>query len=349
MKCCRHPIAAVVVLCVALAPWSSSEAQPDSPLFSGHEPISMTLEAPVRRLVNRRDRRETDALVRYTTADGTLVALEAEIRTRGNSRLELCSFPPLSLKFKRKRVRDTLFAEQKRLKLVTLCRPNTAFEQYLELEYLAYRVYATVSDYAFRVRPVRMQYVDTARNGRVTEAPAFFIENIRGVAERTDRVRARRRSVAAEELEPASLAVLSLFQFMIGNTDWSALAAAEGEACCHNTALLADRDRADGVVAVPYDFDQAGLVNASYARPPQGLGLRSVKQRLYRGLCSTNDELDAAIAVFNAARPAIESLVDEAALDESGRMRALDYLAGAYEIFNDPVRRDEQIIARCRG
>jgi hypothetical protein len=47
---------------------------------SSHEPVTLTLEAPLRTLVNRRDRHDTDAAVRYATADGTLVALEASMR-----------------------------------------------------------------------------------------------------------------------------------------------------------------------------------------------------------------------------------------------------------------------------
>ena len=36
---------------------------------------------------------------------------------------------------------------------------------------------------------------------------------------------------------------------------------------------------------MPYDFDQAGLVNARYAKPAASLGMRSVRTRRYRGYC----------------------------------------------------------------
>ena len=347
----RHRLAAAAGTALAAGLVASgSNAQTNAPLFASQEPILLTLEAPVRTLVSRRDRRpEVDGLVRYTGEDGSEVTLDVEVRTRGKSRLEICSFPPLSLNFKRGQVVDSLFAGQNRLKLVTLCRESTTFEQYLELEYLAYRIYAVVSEHAFLVRPVRMRYVDTDRDERVTEAPGFFIEHIDGVAERTGRVEAVVPSVSSDELEAAPMATLALFQFMIGNTDWSALAAADGEDCCHNMDLLGRADGSRGIIAVPYDFDQTGLVDASYAEPNERLGIRSVRQRLYRGLCASNDELDDAIAKFNAARPGIEALLASSSLDEDERAEAAEYLAGAYEVFNDPAVLEQQIIGRCRG
>lgn len=343
-------IAAAVTMIAAVMLLSGTEAQTDAPLFSSHEPVLLTLESDVRTLVNRRARRpEVDGFVRYAAEDGTEVQLDVEVRTRGKSRLEVCAFPPLSVNFKRGQVADTLFASQNRLKLVTLCRPTTTHEEYLELEYLAYRIYETVSEHAFRVRPVLMRYVDTERDGRVTEAPGFFIEHIEGVAERTGRVEAELPSVAPEELEPAPLATLTLFQFLVGNTDWSALAAAEDEDCCHNADVLGRADGSPGLIVVPYDFDQTGLVNPSYAEPDERLGIRSVRQRVYRGLCAINDELDVAIAKFNAARPRIEALLADTRLADERRQEALEYLSSAYEIFNDSEQREKEIVGRCRG
>ncbi len=43
--------------------------------------------------------------------------------------------------------------------------------------------------------------------------------------------------------------------------------------------------------SVPYDFDSSGLVNAHYAAPPEGLRVRNIRQRLYRGFCAFKDEI----------------------------------------------------------
>jgi len=42
-------------------------------------------------------------------------------------------------------------------------------------------------------------------------------------------------------------------------------------------------------IAVAYDFDYSGLVNASYAVPADGLNLNSVLQRRYMGICRSKE------------------------------------------------------------
>ena len=65
----------------------------------------------------------------------------------------------------------------------------------------------------------------------------------------------------------------SMFQFMIGNTDFSV-------AYQHNGKLLYIDKK---IYPLPYDFDLCGLVDASYAIVNSRLGIKSVKDRKYRG------------------------------------------------------------------
>ena len=67
---------------------------------------------------------------------------------------------------------------------------------------------------------------------------------------------------------------------MIGNTDWSM-------AYQHNTEMFFDGKR---MIAVPYDFDHSGLVNAFYAKPNPMLKISSVTERVYRGLCKRDPQ-----------------------------------------------------------
>ena len=328
---------------------AEAQTEESAPLFAGHDVIALTLTAPLRTLVARRSRRpDVTGMLAYARADGVAIELPVEVTTRGHSRLELCSFPPLRLEFEPADVEGTLFAGQDRLKLVTLCRETGDFANYLELEYLIYRMYAEVSRYAYKARPALLRYVDTDRDGRVVEAPAFFIEHVDGLAARVGMAAAEVPEIDRAALEPRSLAVLGLFQFMIGNTDWSVTSAADGEDCCHNSDVLSPAGGAGPFVVVPYDFDQAGLISASYALPNERLGIRSVRERLYRGFCRTNEQLDRTVADFNAARPAIESMLGAAKLDARFRQRAMSYVAEFYEIINDPEERQAQIVERCR-
>jgi hypothetical protein len=327
-------------------------AQSDEPvpLFAASDIVELTLAVPVRTLVTRRKQRpKVEGTISYNEPDGTPVTLDVEVRTRGRSRLEICSFPPLRLNLRRSQLEGTLFAQQNKLKLVTLCRSSNNYEQYLRLEYLVYRIYEQVSDYAFKVRPVIVHYVDTDRDGRTNDAPAFLIESIDGLAERVGMTVASLPSVAVDELEPAASAVLGVFQYMIGNTDWSSTSAPENDDCCHNIEILGEAAGAAPYVPVPYDFDMSGFINTVYALPPENLPLRSVRQRLYRGLCADNDELDETFARFDAARPAIERLLRDATLEERYRESAMRYVTEFYEVIDAPEERQKEIVDACRG
>ena len=329
----------------------TAQAADPAPLFAGQEPLAFTLSMPVRRLVSRaRSKPVVAGTLSYVGADGATVKLDVEVTTRGKSRLEYCRFPPLSLDFKRKQVKGSLFAGQNKLKLVTRCRNGHNFEQYLALERVLYGVYAQVDEVAFRTRTAQVRYVDTERDD-VEEAPAFFIEHEDGVAARLGMRAVDIPRLQIADIQPKALAVLELFQFMIGNTDWSALAPSGDEKdCCHNGAVLAASDAGTGrFVVVPYDFDQAGLINTVYAAPNERLPIRSVRQRLYRGFCATNDHLVEAIGAFDAARPAIESLFNDPAIDDKARADALAYLRDSYAIIDDPGERQDEIIEHCRG
>lgn len=349
----RFRRAALALLGAALVPGfahAQTAGAESVPLFAAGNTIELTLTAPMRTLVARRARRpDVMGTIAYTGSDGVPVTLDVEVTTRGHSRLEICSFPPLRLDLPRGQVEGTLFAEQNRLKLVTLCRESNNYEQYLQLEYLVYRIYEQVSDYALKVRPVLAHYVDTDRKGRTEDAPAFLIESVDGLAERTGTEVAELPAVDRDMLDPSATAVLSVFQYMIGNTDWSPTSAAQDEDCCHNSEILALDGDAQTYIPVPYDFDQSGFINTVYSAPPEGLRLRSVRERLYRGLCAVNDHLDEAFARFTTARPAIEALLRDAPLEDRFRNDAVEYIVEFYEIINDPAERQEEIVDECRG
>ncbi len=326
------------------------QAAEPAPLFASDEALELTLTLPLHELVSHARRRpEIEGTLSYENADGNAVDLDVEVTTRGKSRLEYCRFPPIGLNLKRGQVKDTLFAEQNKLKLVTRCRDDDSFEDYLELEYVLYRFYEHVNDYAFRVRPLRMRYVDSERD-EIEEAPAFFLEHKDGLAARVGMHAVDVPRLTTADLRPDVLATVTLFEFMIGNTDWSALApSGDEDDCCHNGAVLETQDGSEEFVFVPYDFDQAGLIDAVYALPSEKLRIRSVRQRLYRGFCATNAYLDEAIGVFDAARPAAEALIQDARLRDRTREEALEYLAESYEIINDPQRRQSMIVDQSRG
>jgi hypothetical protein len=160
--------------------------------------------------------------------------------------------------------------------------------------------------------------------------------------------------IKSPTIDPAQLdskhaSVFELYQYLIANTDWSTLRAPGSEPCCHNGKVIITPGTTDGWIVLPYDFDQAGLINTRYSMPAEGLGIRSVKQRLFRGRCMNLKHLDESIAKFNESRPQIEEALNPPAIDKRSRKKALKYIDDFYEIINDPKKRKKQIEDDCLG
>jgi hypothetical protein len=331
---------------------STVHAQGDAkrPLFADDSTLTLRIEAPLRRLAHMNDdRSELDGTVRYTDASGRPIALSVKLRVRGKSRLRVCDFPPIRLNFARSELDGTVFAGQDHLKLVTLCKRRDTYRDYLAEEYEIYRAYNVLTDYSFRVRWLSVEYLDTEdKRAEPFTEPAFLIEEDSEVAKRhgLKPLEVPRLDLAA--LDKGELALLSLFQFMIANNDWAGTAAApDEEDCCHNGKPIGATGQ--GVIVLPYDFDNSGLINAEYAVPGAGLPIRSVRERLYRGYCVTNPELDQTIQRFNDRRSAIEHVFDADPVAERARKRTLDYISSFYDIINDPKARQKDIVDKCRG
>jgi hypothetical protein len=245
-------------------------------------------------------------------------------------------------------VAGTIFENQQKLWLVTPCQPYGTYDKYTVLEYLVYRSYAILAEPALRARLVSLRYHDTLRRSSDRTEYGFILEDIGHAAERTGRTWLDIPVQKLSAFEPAQITTMALFQYMVGNTDWSTVAGPAGKRCCHNVALFGSDDTGSDA-AVPFDFDRAGLVNPPYAIPSAGLKIRKVTDRLYRGFCLHNSQLPAAIDHFNEHRPEIEKLFNRDDLPyPEARRRALKFLDGFYETINDPKRLKKKIIRKCR-
>jgi hypothetical protein len=339
-------------MCIALAvAILATPAVAQTPLFSDNSDLDVTIEAPFTTLI-RTARRSTEphpgALVHGGQRYNLLVSARGETRRT----TDRCTFPPLRIDFENNALRETLFRGQNRLKLTTHCRPSANYVQYYALEYTAYRLYNEITPMSFRVRPLRVTYHDS-EGRRADEARfGFFTEDEDDLARRNDRValEIETGAVSATQLDAAASARMALFQFMIGNVDWDMVQSAQGRDCCHNTRLLATSETArSGLIPAPYDFDSAGFVDAPYAAPPEGLRMRNVRERLYRGYCRHNEQLPGAIALFQSRRAAINAvLAGETRLSAQRRQTAQRYIDGFFEVISNPQSVQRQLVERCR-
>ncbi len=327
---CARTIGAMCLVVALLPGVRPAEAA----LFDTDAELGLTLELPLGRLLSDKEQREEfPATLSYAQADGSKLTLPIEVRVRGHTRAQLCDLPPLRVDLKPKRAAGTLFESRTELKLVTQCKASTRYRDYLLLEHKIYQAYNLVTPLSFRTRLLSVTYLDTDGRVRGFTQPAFLIEDLAEVAARLDMERVRRPTLAPTEMDSAQQNLLEIFQFMIGNTDWSALLPSDGEdTCCHNARVLAPREPAAGLVMIPYDFDQAGLIDADYAAVSPAVGGTSVRDRVYRGRCENNPRVEASLQRFRELRPAMESLFEDARLGKAAARSAYFYLRDFYQL-----------------
>ena len=331
------------------APANAQVSGTADPLFKSLDVVAVRLVAPLDTILsNREENEQFEGKLLYVNEAGAETELDVEIRTRGRYRRQkdVCTFPPLRLNFKKSQTDGTLFDKQDKLKLVTHCRDRSErYEQALLREHLAYRILNQLTDISFRVRLLRITYEDTDAGKPPREAYGFVVEHKDRLEKRTGLKVLEIEGTDVQALQPRYLNLVSVFHFLIGNTDFSPIAGAK-EACCHNHILFGR----DGELAysVPYDFDQAGLVNAPYAEPNPRFKLRSVRQRLYRGRCRNNQLLDETLEEYRQQRAAILQLPEEQiGLADSTRQALGKYLEQFYAIIDSPKSVNRKLVRKC--
>ena len=339
--------AAIVLFLPMFAASAQDNDEPD-PLFASDEIIDVEIEAPFGLLTSERpDEEEVAGKFRYTADDGSLVEFDVAVRTRGRLRRtkKVCRFPPLRLNFKKSEVKDSLFDKQDRLKVVTHCRKKSRYEQAIISEYLAYRIFNLLSDASYRVRLLRATYTYTDEELQV-QSYAIFIEHKDRLGKRLNAKTLQVDRAMIQDLRLPDTNLTSVFQYLIGNTDFSPVASAPDEDCCHNQTIFALEDEPN--YTIPYDFDQSGLVNAPYAIPNPRFDLRNTHERLYRGRCMNNGYLPATIKLFNDKRDDIEALIrNQQDLTTVTAKLMLTYVKRFYDTINNPRRLNRQIVKKC--
>jgi len=335
----------VVILFTVLAVPAARAASPD-PLFQDDAALRVEITAPFSRLINERPRdREFEGSFSYKDPNGEAVELDLQVRARGKYRHTNCDFPPLFLNFKRSQVEGTVFDQQNKLKMVVHCKDSARYQQSVLREYLAYRILNAMTETSFQVRLLDVTYVDSENRRPRMVRSAFLIEHENRMADRLDAQRLNIFPDRVEDIRADHLNLTSVFQYLLGNTDFSPILGSKGE-CCHNYAMFGT----DGgpLLAIPYDFDMSGFVNTPYARPETGLGIDNVRQRLYQGFCVNNNHIEASIAEFLQARTELYALVaDLKPMDSSVRVRLASYMDEFYETIGDQQAVKQELIDRC--
>jgi hypothetical protein len=321
-----------------------SRATGTAGLFDATKPLVLSVHMDAKALC-RDPRRETcadlPATLTYDDGSGDERRVEVSLRSRGRFRDETgdCSLPALFVFFGSDTA-GTIFDGQTMLPLTTHCKTGPQYEQYVLKEYLAYRIYNALTDKSLRVRLARVTYHDTAGRTRPLERFAFFVEHFDSLAEYHDARVWKPEQFDVRHADANEMATLDVFQYLIGNTDWSAVFG-------HNIVLI--RDAAGLVTAAPYDFDFSGLVDAEYATPAPELPIRSVTQRLFRGVCRPDIDWPQVFSDFAARREPIAELTQALDAPSSVRDAAQRYIDEFFALVSSPVLRQQEIVEACRS
>jgi hypothetical protein len=205
--------------------------------------------------------------------DNKWESLNVNLRARGNFRRSKCYFPPIKIRIKKSEAEGTLFEGNKNLKLVLPCLLRKEKNDNIIQEFIAYKFYEKISPYYFKTRLVDIEFTEIKKKKtEIYKLIGFLIEDDKRVADRFEG-KSFERYIHPKAMDDMTSVQNSMFQFMIGNTDFSV-------AYQHNGKLLYIDKK---IHPLPYDFDLCGLVDASYAIVNNRLGINSVRDRKYRG------------------------------------------------------------------
>ena len=313
-------------------------------IFGPEEPLEFTVSTDLKALWKNKLKEEYQpARVIFNLWDTINISREIRVKPRGEMRLKNCSNPPLWVNVKQTEEVFELLDGIKKLKLVVPCKGSSAYQDYVFLEYLAYKLYNIVTENSLQARLIKVNYLDTSGKKKPGEAYTFIFESDKALAKRRECIPIDNEKISARHLDPETAAVLYLFQYMIGNTDWSVTG-------LHNMKLMKTVEIAKpNPIPVTFDFDYAGIVDASYAIPGDHVTVETVTEREYMGYCLPKEHMDSAFNLFIEKESELLAEVENFDfLSNVLKKKTLNYLTRFFDIVKNPKLRQQRIIDRCK-
>ena len=314
------------------------------PLFADNSTLEVRLTAPIEQLMRERPFKgdtELPGSFEIIAADGSAQEFPVVVRTRGNfrRRADICPFAPIRLNFKKRDVKGTLLAKQDKLKMVAHCKSNSnIYEQSVVKEYLVYRIMNQLTELSFRVRLMRITYVDS-ENGDEESSFAILIESKDRLAKRIEMEESTLQAINPSRVDAAHMNLVSIFEYLVGNLDFSPVSGPPGQPCCHNFALFSADKKT--YWSVPYDFDLTGLVEAPHHEPNPKYRQRDIRHRVYRGRCINNEHLPATLQLLRDKQDDINHLIaSQVELSKGARNRVESFIDGFYR----PLKNEAKLI-----
>ena len=331
----------LVFLCLLLISQVAVLRCPAQALFGSNEVLPLTISGNVKVLMKDRDKESKyhPFKLSYATSATRTDTIAVNIKTRGHFRKmsSNCTYPPLMLNFSKSAKTNTgIFHGNEKLKLVMPCRDD----DYVIREWLLYQLYQLMTPQSFKARLVKVTLDNDG--SRKQEKPFFgiILEDENQMAKRNNAVITKRKTTPAQT-DSSSFFRMAVFQYLICNTDWSIQ-------YLQNIKLILPKN--SGVpVAVPYDFDHAGLVDAPYAMPAEELHLSSIKERRYRGYCIQDmSAFNEVFKLYNKKKNEIYQLFASCEwLEERHKKTIASSLDEFYEVINNAEKAQKDFKYPC--
>ena len=322
---------------------AAKRAKNSEPFYTAPEVFEFKLTTNIRRIRGDKEDKAPwrPATVSFSDVAGKAIEIPAEVRTRGIWRLKHCEFPPLRLNFTSEATKGTPFNGVDKPKLVNYCQNNDEYEQLIMQEMQLYRIYSLLTPASHRARLARITYADSASGKTHATRMAILVEEPEVMAARLGGYIVETKGATPRDLVRYQDALASVFQYFIGNTDWSTYG-------LHNVELV--RDENGDHIPIPYDFDFSGAIDAPYATVDPKLKIERVRQRAFRGFCHSQEEFEKVFSLFNEKKPAIYALYADpigSKLPKRTVESTLKYFDEFYETINNPRRVKREILDAC--
>ncbi len=288
----------------------------------------------------KNDKVYVPAQLKVAHPNGLLLDLDAKVKTRGHMRLSICTYPPLKLKIDKNDLATHACNDLNEMDLVHPCHNGDDYDQLLLREYLAYKIYQVLTPYSFEVRLIRLHYLNPDLTEAHEPSYAFLVENEEEFVSRFGARRYNSATISRNAIEHEAYLRMSLFQFMIGNTDWHMPSR-------HNLDFVGIPGH-PLLITIPFDFDYSGLVSAPYAAHHESIKLSSVEVRYYQGWCEPTADVEAQIKYFLSKKDEIMKLPETIeGLDAKSLEHVRSYLADFYTILENPKKLENLVIRHC--
>jgi hypothetical protein len=311
-------------------------------LFESDELLKLTLRFDINAYKKEKsDTAYQNAILTYHITETDSINKEIKLRARGELRRDYCDFPPIRLNFRKSESSNDEFTNVDKLKLVTHCKLGN--EEYTLKELLIYKLYNVLTENSFKVRLAQINYINTGRQSKPIKQYAFMIEPLEALCRRTNSVEVKVANISQKNIKPEIMDRMAIFNYMIGNTDWSVPVK-------HNIVVLSQggSDRPNLGVILPYDFDYAGLVDADYAVPYEGLGLASVRDRKYLGICRDKEVFINELKEFLDKKEEFYKVINEFPyLKEKSKKEMINYLNEFFYELDKPNIISFKLLREC--